>query len=105
MSVLSKLSTLLEDVTGEYANACDEAAETENAAERVELLAFARLRADGVAIAAAEKLARKEALEERAIARIKAAAEKSLLRRVKTVESRLNAAQSHTRFIREQTGG
>ena len=103
MSVLSDLAVLLEAVTDEYAQACDAAAGLENAAERAELMAFARLRSEGTAVAAAEKLARHEALDERAVARIAAATEKSMLRKVKTVESRLNAAQSHTRFIREQT--
>lgn len=103
MSVLSDLAVLLESVTDEYAAACDAAAEAENAAERAELLEFAKLRDEGHAVAAAEKLARRAALDERAIARIKAATEKAMLRKVKTVESRLNAAQSHTRFIREQT--
>lgn len=105
MSVLSDLAVLLEQVTGEYATACDAAAEAENAAEKAELMAFTRLRNDGESVASAEKLARHAALDERAIARIMAATEKSMLRKVKTVESRLNAAQSHTRFIREQTGG
>ena len=103
MSVLSDLATLLEAVTEDYAFACDEAAIAENAAERVELVEFARLRNAGIAVAAAEKLARHAALEERATARIAAATEKATLRKVKSVESRLNAAQSHTRFIREQT--
>lgn len=105
MSVLSDLAVLLEAVTDEYANACDDAAEAENAAERAELIAFARLRDEGHAVAAAEKLARHAALDERAEARVKGAYEKAMLRKVKTVESRLNAAQSHTRFIREATGG
>lgn len=103
MSVLSDLAQLLEAVTEDYATACDAAAESENAAERAELMEFARLRSDGTAVAAAEKLARHAALDERAVARIAAATEKATLRKVKTVESRLNAAQSHTRFIREQT--
>jgi hypothetical protein len=103
MSVLSDLAVLLEAVTEEYASACDDAAHAENAAERAELMEFARLRDEGTAVAAAEKLARHAALEERATFRIAAATEKAMLRKVKTVESRLNAAQSHTRFIREQT--
>lgn len=103
MSVLSDLAVLLESVTDEYANACDDAAVAENAAERAELVMFARLRDEGHAVAAAEKLARHAALDERATARMAGATEKSMLRKVKTVESRLNAAQSHTRFIREQT--
>lgn len=103
MSVLSDLATLLEAVTEEYAEACDAAAHAENAAERVELVTFARFRDEGHAVAAAEKLARLKALDERATARIAAATEKAMLRKVKSVESRLNAAQSHTRFIREQT--
>lgn len=103
MSVLSELAQLLEQVTDEYAHACDAAAGAENAAERCELVAFARLRDEGQAVAAAEKLARLEAADERAIARIAGATEKAMLRKVKSVESRLNAAQSHTRFIREQT--
>lgn len=103
MSVLSDLALLLEEVTEEYAQACDLAAVAENTAERTELMAFARLRSEGHAVAAAEKLARHAALDERATARIAAASEKAMLRKVKTVESRLNAAQSHTRFIREQT--
>lgn len=103
MSVLSDLAQLLEQTTEEYAKACDRAAVEENAAERSELMEYARLRADGVAIAATEKLARHHALDERAVARIAAATEKATLRKVKSVESRLNAAQSHTRFIREQT--
>lgn len=103
MSVLSDLAQLLEQVTDEYAEVCDRAAAAENAAERAELTAFAKLRDDGQAVAAAEKLARHEALDERASARIAAASERTMLRKVKTVEARLNAAQSHTRFIREQT--
>lgn len=103
MSVLSDLAVLLEKMTDDYAEACDSAALSENDAERCELMAFARLRDEGHAVAAAEKLARREALEERAEARVKAAYEKAMLRKVKSVESRLNAAQSHTRFIREQT--
>lgn len=103
MGVLSDLSTLLEAVTEEYGEACDAAASAESLAERAELTAFARLRDDGVAVTAAEKLARLAALDERAAARVAAAAERVMLRRVKTVEARLNAAQSHTRFIREQT--
>ena len=103
MSVLSDLALLLEKVTEDYAQACDDAAAAENAAERAELMMFARLRDEGHAVAAAEKLARRAALDERATARIASAVEKSTLRKVKTVESRLNAAQSHTRFIREQT--
>lgn len=106
MSLLSDLAVLLEDVTEQYAEACDAAASAENEAERVELTAFARLRKDeGHAVAAAEKLCRYEALEERAAYRIAAAHERTMLRKVKTVEARLNAAQSHTRFIREATGG
>lgn len=103
MSVLSDLAQLLEQVTEDYAQACDDAAVAENDAERTELMAFARLRDEGHAVAAAEKLARRAALEERATARVKAAYERAMLRKVKSVESRLNAAQSHTRFIREQT--
>lgn len=103
MGVLSDLSLLLEQVTDEYAEACDAAAKAENAAERAELRAFAQLRDGGQAVAAAEKLARLEALDERASARVAAAAERTMLRKVKSVEARLNAAQSHTRFIREQT--
>jgi hypothetical protein len=105
VSVLSDLAVLLEQVTEDYAQACDAAAVAENEAEKVELMAFARLRDEGHAVAAAEKLARRAALEERATARVKTAYEKAMLRKVKTVESRLNAAQSHTRFIREATGG
>lgn len=103
MSVLSDLALLLEAVTDEYAEVCDTAAVAESAAERAELMEFARLRDAGHAVAAAEKLARHAALDERATARMAAATEKAMLRKVKTVESRLNAAQSHTRFIREQT--
>lgn len=105
MSVLSDLALLLEEVTEEYVVACDAAAAAENAAERAELVMFARLRAEGQAVAAAEKLARHMAVDERATARIAAATERATLRKVKSVESRLNAAQSHTRFIREATGG
>jgi hypothetical protein len=103
MSVLSDLAQLLEKVTDQYAEACDHAAEAESKAELAELTAFAKLRDDGQAVAAAEKLARLAAVEERAFARIAAASERTMLRKVKTVEARLNAAQSHTRFIREQT--
>lgn len=104
MGVLSDLAVLLERVTEEYAEACDRAAEAESEAERVELTAFAKLRKEeGHAVAAAEKLARLAALDERAAQRLAAASERTLLRKVKTVESRLNAAQSHTKFIREQT--
>ena len=42
MGVLSDLSVLLEEMTEEYAKACDAAAEAENAAERAELTMAAR---------------------------------------------------------------
>jgi hypothetical protein len=103
VSVLSDLATLLEKVTDEYADACDTAAQAENDAERAELTAYARLRSDGEPVTSAEKLARHEAADLRALYRITASTERALLRKVKSVEARLNAAQSHMRFHREQT--
>lgn len=103
MSVLSDLAQLLEQVTDEYAAACDKAAVAENEAERAELVSFARRRDEGEAVASAEKTARLDAIDARAVHRIAAATEKALLRKVKSVESRLNAAQSHLKFVGSQT--
>lgn len=103
MSVLSDLATILEAVTEEYAQACDRAAEAENEAERAELTEFARLRADGEAVSSAEKIAKFKSLDERALHRIAASSERALLRKVRSVEARLNAAQSHLKFLGSQT--
>lgn len=103
MSVLSDLSQALEKATDDYAAAVYEAAVAENAAERVELTAFAQLRDDGQAVAAAEKLAKLAALDERAAHRIKAASEKACHRYVRSLETRITAAMSHQKFVAGQS--
>ncbi len=103
MSVLSELAQKLEAATDEYATAVHEAAIAENAAERVELQAFAKLRDDGQAVAAADKLAKLAALDERAVHRIKVASEKASNRYVRSLETRITAAMSHQKFVAGQT--
>ena len=103
MSVLSDLSTQLEEATDEYAKRVDEAAEATNEADRVELTEFARLRHEKEPIESAKLLARHKALNERGLANIAAAREKAQHRFVRSLETRMTAAMSHQRMIREQT--
>ena len=103
MSVLSDLSTQLETETEQYAQDVYAAAVAENDAERVELMAFARLRDEGQAVGAAEKLAKLAALDERAKARIGEAVTKASHRKVRSLEVRITAAMSHQKFIGGQT--
>lgn len=103
MSVLSDLAQRLEEATDEYAVRVDAAAEATNEAERVELSEFARLRHAKEPIESAKLLARHKALDERALANIAASREKAQWRFVKSLETRMTAAMSHQRFIREQT--
>jgi len=101
VSVLGKLSRDSEEATDMYALACDAAAEAENNAERAYYVAFAKSQAESVA--AREHEAKQASLNERAVARIKAASEKAARQRVVTLLARLSAAQSHQRVVERQT--
>lgn len=103
MSVLSELSVQLEEATDQYAEDVTAFAVAENAAERAELTEFAILRDDGVAMGAAEKLAKLAALDERATSRIAEAVAKASHRKVRSLETRMTAAMSHQKFVGGQT--
>lgn len=100
MTVLSDLSTRLEEVTDAYAQACDDAAGAENDYLRAYAIAFTT---SDVPATVRPKTAECAAVEERAIWNIKTAAEKSAKAKVEEVKHRLMACMSHQRFIREQT--
>lgn len=102
MSVLSDLSTRLEEVTDAYAKACDEAAEAENAYLRAYARAFTT---SEVAATIRPKSAECAAVEERAVWNVKVAVEKSARAKVEEIKHRLMACMSHQRFVREATGG
>lgn len=101
-SVLSQLSTRLEQVTDEYASACDEAAEKENDYLRAYAIAFTT---SEVAATIRPKTAECAAVEERALWNIATAKEKAAKAKVEEVKHRVMAAMSHQRFVREATGG
>ena len=104
-SILSQLSSRMESATDAYADACDEEAEKENAYLAAFSTAWAVATEEGVAISARSKhvdadpvvTAAKQEYN-RAIA-----GRKRTHAKVEELKSRIMAAQSHMRFVREQT--
>jgi hypothetical protein len=100
VTVLSELAVALESATEDYARACDEAAAAENAYLREFHLALAKSDAPATVRV---KQAEGAAVDERCVWNAKAAVEKACRARVESLRARLSAAQSHQRFVRDQT--
>lgn len=100
-SVLSELAVASESATEEYANACDAVAVAEADYLRAYYRALAQ--SEETSVAAREREAEGQAVEEKIALRFAEQAEKRCKAKVTTLLARLSAAQSWARMTERQT--
>ena len=101
-SVLSQLSVLAEELTDAYTEACTRVANAEADYRRAWDMAY--IETDpSLSNAARERVADQVSRDEYLAFKAAEWSEKSALQAVKTTLARLSAAQSHQRFVRDQT--
>ena len=103
-SALSELATDLEAKTELYTNAEYKYALAQNAFDKAYAIAYTTAVANGrTSVAAAEREADQQTIDQKATLRLAEAAVKGCDRKWKSIDKRLSAAQSYYRFVRDQT--